>query len=65
MKRLVHSTRRVSCARRLVEALRANAADPGITSEHVKMREICERLGRAQAEVERLYERWAELDARR
>ncbi len=47
-----------------VEKLQANVGDPAILADHVKIREAYERLATAQHEVERLYARWAELDAK-
>jgi len=40
------------------------AADPAIASDHVALQEAAAALAKAQAEVERLYARWAELEAR-
>lgn len=48
-----------------VESLRARVTEPAVLSDHVKLHEAYERLGRAQHEVERLYERWSALDARK
>ena len=47
-----------------VEKLQASVADPAVLADHVKIREAYERLATAQHEVERLYARWAELDAK-
>jgi ATP-binding cassette subfamily F protein uup len=47
-----------------VQASQAQVADPAVIADHTRMREACEKLGRAQQEVERLYARWAELDAK-
>jgi ATP-binding cassette subfamily F protein uup len=46
-----------------VEALQAKVNDPQILTDHVKLHEAYAQLGAVQAEVERLYARWAELDA--
>ena len=48
-----------------VETLQSQAADPSLASDHVKANALYARLGDAQAEVSRLYARWAELDARK
>jgi ATP-binding cassette subfamily F protein uup len=48
-----------------VEAMQLRVADPGIASDHVKVREAYDQLAKAQHEVERLYGRWAELDAKK
>lgn len=47
-----------------VESLRARVADPAVAADHVKLRDACAQLGRAQQEVERLYTRWADLEGR-
>lgn len=38
-------------------------ADPSLQSDHVKLHDAYARLGAAQKDVERLYARWAELEA--
>lgn len=48
-----------------VELLQTEAGDPAIVSDHVRLHEAYERLSRAQQQVERLYARWAELDAKK
>ena len=48
-----------------VEELQARVADPTVLADHVKSREAFEQLATAQHEVDRLYARWAELDARK
>jgi ATP-binding cassette subfamily F protein uup len=47
-----------------VESLQASVAEPAIANDHVKARDAYAALGAAQAEVERLYARWAELEAK-
>ena len=47
---------------RVAELQRA-AEDPALAADHVKARDAYAMLGRAQAEVERLYLRWTELEA--
>jgi len=47
-----------------LEACRQAAADPAIAADHVALAERVEDLTRAQAEVDRLYARWAELEAK-
>ncbi|MFT3788884.1 MAG: ATP-binding cassette domain-containing protein [Tepidisphaeraceae bacterium] len=47
-----------------VETLQAKANDPAVIADHVKAREVYEALGKAQHEVERLYARWSELEAK-
>jgi len=48
-----------------VVSLQANVSEPSVLADHVKMRDACDRLGRAQHEVERLYARWSELESKR
>jgi ATP-binding cassette subfamily F protein uup len=48
-----------------VEALQARVSDPQVLADHVKSHEAFDQLAGAQHEVERLYARWAELDARK
>jgi len=45
--------------------LQKQVADPKVMADRNKMHDVCEALGATQAEVERLYARWAELDARK
>jgi ATP-binding cassette subfamily F protein uup len=47
-----------------VEQLRSKAESPDLASDHVKLRTAYEVLGNAQADVESLYARWAELEAK-
>ena len=49
---------------RLEAAARA-AADPAVAADHVAVQECLAALAGAQAEVDRLYARWAELEAKR
>jgi ATP-binding cassette subfamily F protein uup len=48
-----------------VEALHAQVSDPAVMADRVKIHDACEALGAAQAEVERLYARWEELEGKR
>lgn len=50
---------------RKVEELHGQSVDSSIMSDHVRARLVYESLASAQAEVERLYARWAELEARK
>lgn len=45
-----------------VAELQKAADDPSLANDHVKARDAYAMLGRAQAEVERLYLRWTELE---
>jgi ATP-binding cassette subfamily F protein uup len=47
-----------------LEACRQEAVDPAVAVDHVALAERIEALTRAQAEVDRLYARWAELEAK-
>jgi ATP-binding cassette subfamily F protein uup len=46
-----------------VERFEAEAADPAIASDHVRLAALYESLSEAQDRVKALYARWAELDA--
>ena len=46
-----------------LEALQQKAADPEIMADHARYAEVCSRLGQSQANVQSLYDRWAELEA--
>jgi ATP-binding cassette subfamily F protein uup len=45
--------------------LEAAMSDPAVIADHRAYAEVCRRLGAVQAEVSGLFDRWAELDARR
>jgi ATP-binding cassette subfamily F protein uup len=47
-----------------VAACRRAAEDPGVASDPVALQARYATLDAAQAEVDRLYARWAELEAR-
>ena len=47
-----------------VETLQARTTDPAVLADHVKLHEAYEKLSAAQHHVEKLYARWAELDAK-
>jgi ATP-binding cassette subfamily F protein uup len=47
-----------------LEAAQAAAHDPRVASDHAALSARLEELAAAQAEVERLYARWAELEAK-
>ncbi len=54
----------VLAAEEAAEQARAAAADPGIASDATALHETHDALTAAEAEVERLYARWAELEER-
>ncbi len=47
-----------------LESCREAMADPAVAADHVALQERLGALARAQDEVDRLYARWAELEAR-
>jgi ATP-binding cassette subfamily F protein uup len=47
-----------------LDACRRAAADPAVATDHEALRERLDALSKAQAEVDGLYARWAELEAR-
>jgi ATP-binding cassette subfamily F protein uup len=55
----------IEAAERAQTKAEAKVADPATAADHVKMAAACEALGRAQAEVARLYARWQELESLR
>jgi ATP-binding cassette subfamily F protein uup len=55
---------RILEAERQLEACRRAAADPAVASDHKALHERVEALAAAQATVEQLYSRWAELEAK-
>ena len=55
----------IHAAEATVELLQTRVTDPAVMSDHVKLHEAYEKLAEAQQEVERLYARWAELDAKK
>lgn len=55
---------RVLEAEAVLEQCRAKTGDPQIASNHLQLQEAVEALTVAEQEVERLYTRWAELEAK-
>jgi ATP-binding cassette subfamily F protein uup len=47
-----------------LEAAQTAAHDPEVATDHAALSARLEELAAAQAEVERLYARWAELEAK-
>jgi ABC transport system ATP-binding/permease protein len=47
-----------------LEACRSSAADPAVARDHVELQRRLDALTDVQAEVDRLYARWAELEAK-
>ncbi len=56
---------RIALAESEVEARRRHLADPAVMADHVRLNELCDELHVAQAHVDALYARWAELETRR
>lgn len=48
----------------VLESAQAKLSDPGVSADHSKMTLACQDLDEAQKEVERLYARWEELEAK-
>jgi ABC transport system ATP-binding/permease protein len=55
---------RILEAEERLEACREAAADPSVAADHVALAARIEALSAAQAEVDRLYARWAELEGK-
>jgi ATP-binding cassette subfamily F protein uup len=55
---------RILVAEQRLEACRAAAADPAVAADHEALAQRLDELNEAQDEVERLYARWAELEAK-
>ena len=55
---------RILGAEARLEACREAAAHPGVAADHQALGERIEALNAAQAEVDRLYARWAELEGK-
>ena len=51
-------------AERQLSACQRAAADPEVVSDHVALRERLDALATAQATVDKLYARWAELETK-
>ncbi len=54
----------IHAAEKVVAEKQAAAADPKIASSSAKLQEVYKELHRAEAKVESLYARWAELEAK-
>ena len=54
----------IHAAEASVETFQQRVVDPAVMVDHVKLHEAYDELAKAQHEVERLYARWAELDAK-
>jgi ATP-binding cassette subfamily F protein uup len=55
---------RILEAEKRLEACRQAASDPSVAADHVALAARVDALTTAQAEVDRLYARWAELEAK-
>ncbi len=52
-------------AETVLETCSANAEDPAVVTDHLRLQEEYDALRNAERKVERLYARWAELEAKR
>ncbi len=55
---------KIQTAEQLVATLEAQVGDPAVAGDPVRMEKACAELAAAQAQVEKLYSRWAELEAK-
>ena len=55
---------RILAAEERLEACREAAADPSVAADHQALAARIEALSAAQAEVDLLYARWAELEGK-
>ena len=55
---------RILAAEERLETCREAAADPSVAADHQALAARIEALSAAQAEVDRLYARWAELEGK-
>ncbi len=51
----------IEAGEKLVKELEAEAGSPRVLADHKASQDVFVKLGAAQAEVQRLYERWGEL----
>jgi ATP-binding cassette subfamily F protein uup len=51
-------------AEAILEQCRAKTENPKIASNHIQLQEAYDTLKAAEQDVERLYTRWAELEAK-
>jgi len=56
---------RIHQAEAVCEACRVKAEDPAVVTDHLRLQEACGVLKEAERKVEKLYARWAELEAKR
>ena len=56
--------KKISEGEALVKKLEARMSEPAVVADHRKMGDLCKELDAAHALVAKLYERWAELEAR-
>ncbi len=64
-KELDEMEQRITAAESEVERWQQQVADPAVMADHVRLRELCDKLHVAQAQVDALYARWTELEAKR
>jgi ATP-binding cassette subfamily F protein uup len=56
---------RILEAEKKLEAMEAEVASPAVASNGPRLIELTTKLGETRAEIDRLYARWAELEALR
>jgi len=55
----------IAAAEELVDTLQKSMAGPGVAADPERLELCWQELNQAEAEVERLYQRWGELEAKR
>jgi ATP-binding cassette subfamily F protein uup len=55
---------RILTAEEKLAALKQEAEDPANSTNSMKLRQLCEEMEQAQAEVDKLYHRWSELEGK-
>src|SRR5262249_4524337 len=63
-KELLDITNRIEKAEELVRAIQKDMEDVSVATDHQKLLEIQKRMDDAQANVEKLYRRWEDLETR-
>jgi ATP-binding cassette subfamily F protein uup len=54
----------IHAAEEKLATLQTRMNDPAVLSDHQKLRVVCDEVAGVQTEIERLYARWSELEAR-
>src|SRR5690606_15082695 len=53
----------ILAAEQRVEQLHTEAGDPKLIADHAAHAKVCHQLAEAHAQVQKLYDRWAQLEA--